>query len=70
MHVDAGVHTPELIVAGRDFEDSKGLVSQRYDAGEGAVYLIRPDQHIAARWRSFDPDRIRTALIRATAGAA
>lgn len=70
MNVDAGVHSPELVVAGRDFKDGNGLVSERYDAKQGAVYLIRPDQHVAARWRSFEPDRIRAALVRATAGAA
>lgn len=67
--VDTGVFSPKLIVAGKDFEDSKSLAEQRYDAGEGAVYLIRPDQHVAGRWRTFDAEKIKAAITRATAGA-
>lgn len=66
--VDAGVFSPRLIVAGRDIEDAQGLVSERFDGNQGAVYLLRPDQHIAARWRDFDPEKIRAAISRATAG--
>jgi 3-(3-hydroxy-phenyl)propionate hydroxylase len=47
--------------------DVAGLVSRRYDARNGSFYLIRPDQHVAARWWSFDVDDVRQALARATA---
>ncbi|MGB3278697.1 MAG: FAD-dependent oxidoreductase [Pseudorhodobacter sp.] len=67
--VEAGAFTPNLCIAGKDFDDAQGLAAKRYDAENGAVYLIRPDQHIAARWRDFDPEKIRAALARATAGA-
>jgi 3-(3-hydroxy-phenyl)propionate hydroxylase len=42
------------------------LATQRYDARPGTVYLLRPDQHVAARWRRFDAARIDSALARAT----
>ena len=31
-----------------------------------AVYLIRPDQHVAARWQTFDPEGVAQALATAT----
>jgi 3-(3-hydroxy-phenyl)propionate hydroxylase len=50
-----------------DVIDAEGLAARRYDAQSGAVYLIRPDQHVAARWREFDPERIEAALARCLA---
>jgi len=47
-------------------EDSDGLVARRFDARPGTAYLVRPDQHVAARWRQFDTRALRTALARAT----
>ncbi|MCP5268100.1 MAG: FAD-dependent oxidoreductase [Zoogloeaceae bacterium] len=54
-------------VAGvRVLHDLQHLVARRYDAREGTVYLLRPDQHVVARWRKFDAHRIRSAVARAT----
>ncbi|WBY02366.1 FAD-dependent oxidoreductase [Ramlibacter tataouinensis] len=50
-------------------QDPTGLAAQRYDARDGAVYLIRPDQHVAARWRAFDAARVRAAVAHATCNA-
>jgi 3-(3-hydroxy-phenyl)propionate hydroxylase len=46
--------------------DSSGVLAQRYDANPGTAYLFRPDQHVCARWRSFDSRRVREAIARAT----
>src|SRR3954452_11664948 len=50
-------------------EDAEGLAAKRYDARPGTFYLLRPDQHVCARWRNCDIDAVRTALARATAHA-
>ena len=58
--------TPRSIDGVRVVEED-GLVSRRFDAQPGTTYLLRPDQHVCARWRSFDPARIQAALAHATA---
>ena len=42
-----------------------GLLADRYDGRPGTTWLFRPDQHVAARWRSFDPALAGAALDRA-----
>jgi 3-(3-hydroxy-phenyl)propionate hydroxylase len=46
-------------------DDAEGLAFSRYDATPGTFYLIRPDQHVCARWRTLDAARIEAALKRA-----
>lgn len=52
----AGVRTVNL--------PAEGLAAERWDAKPGTTYLVRPDQHVAARWRDIDPVRITAALDR------
>ncbi len=49
-----------------ELHDRDGLVAQRYDARPGTAYLVRPDQHVAARWRRTEGGLVRAALARAT----
>jgi len=46
--------------------DADGYLKQRYlgDAGK-AVYLVRPDQHVAARWDHYDEAAVKAALLKA-----
>ena len=48
-----------------DVVDTEGLVARRYDGRSGTVYLLRPDQHVAARWRNFDATALSNALSKA-----
>ncbi|MEX3314119.1 FAD-dependent oxidoreductase [Sulfitobacter sp. PS-8MA] len=44
-------------------DDPSGALARRYlGEARSAVYLIRPDQHVVARWDSFDETAIRAAL--------
>jgi 3-(3-hydroxy-phenyl)propionate hydroxylase len=52
--------------AGAALGDPDGLARSRYGGVPGVTYLIRPDQHVAARFARFDPDALRRALARAT----
>ena len=49
--------------------DAQGLAARRFDARVGTAYLLRPDQHVAARWRALDAAAVRTAVARATCNA-
>ena len=53
---------PIALLALSDAEDVAGLIRSRYGATTGSFILVRPDQHIAARFRSFDAAAIETAL--------
>lgn len=59
-------------LTGRGFtvlHDVQGHVRQWYDLRPGTCYLLRPDQHVAARWRKLDQPRLHAALLRATGHA-
>jgi 3-(3-hydroxy-phenyl)propionate hydroxylase len=46
-------------------DEAHALAARRYDARAGTVYLLRPDQHVCARWRRADAGIVRAALDRA-----
>jgi 3-(3-hydroxy-phenyl)propionate hydroxylase len=60
--VPAGVR---LTVIGEDRIDRTGLFAERYDAAPGSTYLLRPDQHLCARWRAYDAAKVSAARTRA-----
>jgi 3-(3-hydroxy-phenyl)propionate hydroxylase len=69
LHVAAGLRPQPpagvaLTVIGEDLIDAQHLFAARFDATPGATYLLRPDQHLAARWRGFDAAKIDAALDR------
>ncbi|PRX36156.1 3-(3-hydroxy-phenyl)propionate hydroxylase [Paraburkholderia sp. BL18I3N2] len=55
---------PQAVVTSdaRVAHDIEGLAHARYDAKPGTFYLIRPDQHVCARWRQLDAGDVGYAL--------
>ena len=42
--------------------DCDGLIARRYDMQAGTAYLLRPDQHVCARWRQATPEKLKVAI--------
>jgi 3-(3-hydroxy-phenyl)propionate hydroxylase len=61
---DVPLHTVRVAASGEG-----ELAAKRYDAQPGSVYLLRPDQHVCARWRNPTPEAVRAARDRALAKA-
>jgi 3-(3-hydroxy-phenyl)propionate hydroxylase len=65
--LEAGGIAAETVRLAAD-DDTSGALAERYlGAADAAVCLIRPDQHVAARWKRFDGEAVAAALARATA---
>jgi 3-(3-hydroxy-phenyl)propionate hydroxylase len=45
--------------------DTEGCIASRYGGEPDSLILIRPDQHVAARFLAFDPEAVEAALARA-----
>ena len=54
-----------LNVVNVPLDEAHALAARRYDAQDGTTYLIRPDQHVSARWRNPSADALRAAHERA-----
>ena len=65
--VEVGPVSVPVLRVGYDLIDTEGVLAQRYDLALGTTYLIRPDQHVATRWCSFDATAIKAALQRSLA---
>jgi 3-(3-hydroxy-phenyl)propionate hydroxylase len=65
LEVD-GVPVRRVAVSAGD--DATGALAERYlGTAASAVYLIRPDQHVAARWGAYDETAVTAALRQACA---
>lgn len=61
----APVANAALLVVGGNIHDVDGRMRQRLDLMPGTTYVVRPDQHLAARFRDYDPEKITRAIARA-----
>ncbi|MCA1299500.1 FAD-dependent oxidoreductase [Stappia indica] len=63
-----GIAVTRLALSAGD--DPSGALAARYlGEAKSAVYLMRPDQHVAARWTTFDADAVAQAVRTATGQA-
>ena len=60
----------KAIRIGADWRDADGLVARRFAIGDGSACLIRPDGHVAARFRRPGRTALVQALRRAKGGEA
>jgi 3-(3-hydroxy-phenyl)propionate hydroxylase len=56
----------ETIVLRTSDDESDALRDRYLGDQRSAIYLIRPDQHVAARWTSYNESQVCAALRRAT----
>lgn len=45
--------------------DAEGRLARAFDASDGSAYLLRPDGHVAARWKQCTAAALQAALRRA-----
>jgi 3-(3-hydroxy-phenyl)propionate hydroxylase len=56
---DADARWPQALL------DTGGRLAREFDAVEGSAYLLRPDGHVAARWKQCNTAALQAALRRA-----
>lgn len=49
----------------QDLVDKVGHFARRYAAETGTAYLVRPDQHVCARWKSMRAEQLTVAIYQA-----
>lgn len=53
------------IGSGQNLVDSAEHFAKRYDAQSGTAYLVRPDQHVCARWKNVTAEQVKAAAYQA-----
>jgi 3-(3-hydroxy-phenyl)propionate hydroxylase len=48
--------------------DAAGTLRHLYDGSPGSAYLVRPDRHVAGRWKTPRPNQVGDAMRRALGG--
>ena len=61
--VTSGLNAADVQGADLTLHDGQSRCRSRYGVqANGAAYLLRPDQHVCARWMSLDANRLKSAL--------
>ncbi|HPY40806.1 MAG TPA: FAD-dependent monooxygenase, partial [Thiolinea sp.] len=50
---------------GQNLADKDEHFAKRYDAQSSTAYLVRPDQHVCARWKQATAEQIKAAIYQA-----
>lgn len=66
---EAGIEPLVVLPAGRSPEasdvpvvaDAEGVLARKWASAPGTTYLLRPDAHVAGRWRTLDAGRVSDA---------
>jgi 3-(3-hydroxy-phenyl)propionate hydroxylase len=66
LHIQPAVSDARAI-SSNALVDRDGLIAKRYDMQSGTAYLLRPDQHVCARWRVASLEKVSQAINRALA---
>ncbi|WP_420348119.1 FAD-dependent oxidoreductase [Pelagibius sp.] len=63
------IRSPDAAAGDREtaWVDSEGLFAERYGAGPGSFYLVRPDQHLAGRWPALQAEAVSAAMAKSLA---
>jgi 3-(3-hydroxy-phenyl)propionate hydroxylase len=56
----------DMIVEAVDVDANEKVRARYLGDASSAVYLMRPDQHVAARWQAFDAEAVSMAVRQAT----
>ncbi|MQY43787.1 FAD-dependent oxidoreductase [Epibacterium sp. SM1969] len=66
VDIDAALDDLDVPLRRLALNADSGPLAERYlGSAKSAIYLIRPDQHVVARWAEFDETGLRAALRRA-----
>jgi 3-(3-hydroxy-phenyl)propionate hydroxylase len=57
-----------VVALGRTLFADGDFLQKLFDASPGAANLVRPYQHLAARWRRFDATSVTQAVARLGGG--
>jgi 3-(3-hydroxy-phenyl)propionate hydroxylase len=62
---DVAAHGLKVAHLSLSAKTNEALRTRYLGDAPAAVYLIRPDQHVAARWQTYDASKVKAALARA-----
>ncbi|TDF83925.1 FAD-dependent monooxygenase [Pseudomonas sp. H9] len=64
LQIIAVAQNAQSAVTGADqlIDDASGHIAAKYGITEGGAYLVRPDQHICARWLQVSAEQLHSAI--------